>query len=70
MATTKFRIPTKDESQFLRENGIDPDRVMVNHKSEDTMVLLNLHTNDDIVIHAGPKSKRDFPSVWEGRRTP
>lgn len=70
MATTKFRVPDRAENHFLRANGIDPDIVMVSLKSDSSMVLLNLRTNDDIVIHAGPKSKREFPSVWEERRIP
>ena len=70
MAITKFRVPTREEAEYLRANGINPDSVTVMLKDEDSMVLRNYLTNDDIAIHAGPKSKRDFPSVWEGRRTP
>lgn len=65
MAITKFRVPTKEEAEYLRTNGIDPDRVTVMWKDEDSIVLRNYLTNDDIHIHAGPKSKRDFPSVWK-----
>lgn len=65
MATTKFRVPTQEEKEFLQANGIDPGSVMVSHKSETSIILLNLRTNDDIAIHAGPKSQHDFPSVWK-----
>lgn len=65
MATTKFRTPTPEEEEFLRANGLDPDRMTVMLKDEDSMVLRNYRTNDDITIHAGPKSKREFASVWK-----
>lgn len=67
MAIMKFRVPTKEEEQYLQANGIDPNSVTVMLKDENSMVLRNYKTNDDITIHAGPKSMRDFPSVWEGR---
>lgn len=65
MATTKFRVPTPEECAFLRANKIDPDGVMVSLKSEDSMILLNLRTNEYIAIYPGPKSKREFPNVWK-----
>ena len=65
MGAIKFRTPTKEECEFIRANGIDPDKVMVSMKNDSSIVLLNLVTNDDIVIHPGPKSKREFPGGWE-----
>lgn len=70
MRTTKFRVPDRAERKYLRANGIDPDGVMVSLKSDTALVLQNVLTNDDIVIHPGPRSKREFPSVWEERSAP
>lgn len=65
MAITKFRVPTREEREYLKANGLDPDSITVMLKDEDSMVLRNYLTNDDITIHAGPKSKREFPNVWK-----
>lgn len=70
MATTTYRVPSKREAEFLQANGIDPESVMVHHKSSSSIVLLNLKTNDDITIYPGFLSKRTFHDVWEDSNTP
>ena len=65
MGATKFRVPDSGECEFIRANGMDPDKFMVGLKTDSAIVLQNLITNDSIVIHPGPKSKREFPGVWE-----
>lgn len=70
MATTTYRVPSRREAEFLRRNGIDPEGVMVHHKSSSSIVLLNLKTNDDITIYPGFLSKRTFSDVWEDANTP
>lgn len=55
MATMKYRIPTEEEKEILRRNGIDTEGVVVCFRDEDTIHLLRHKTQDHITIHNGGK---------------
>lgn len=55
MAMSKFPVPTEEEAEILRRNGIDPDRVTVMNRSEDTIWLKCYRTGDEITIRQGFK---------------
>lgn len=52
---SKYRVPDTQEEEILRRNKIDPDTVMVGHRSEDAIYLLNSKTRDMIIIRQGDK---------------
>ena len=39
----------------MRENGLQPDAFCVIHSDEDTIVLRNYKTRDDLTIHKGDR---------------
>jgi len=47
----KIDVPDEKEEQILRENGMDPHKYCVTHRSEDMICLRNYKTRDDITIH-------------------
>ena len=51
-----MRVPTKDEAEILRRNGINEDDVCVRLRQEHAIHLLNYNTRDNIVIFQGDKS--------------
>lgn len=65
MATERFRTLTAAEEALLAANKIDPDSIIVVHNSDSALIMTNSITGDQIAIYAGPKSKREFPGVWE-----
>lgn len=56
MATTKFRMPTAEEKEIIRRNGIDPEGVAVMYRDSDTIHLIRHKTRDEITIRQGGKS--------------
>jgi len=52
----KARTPNDQEAQILRENDMDPDRFQVTFRDEDTIVLRNHKTRDEITIHKGDRA--------------
>lgn len=55
MAASKFRVPTAEEKEILRRNGIDPEGVAVVLRDEDSIRLIRHKTRDYITIHNGGK---------------
>ena len=55
MAMTKYRMPTAEEKEILRRNGIDPDGVAVTYRDADTIHLVRHKTRDEITIRQGGK---------------
>jgi len=51
----KIDVPDEKEEQILRENGMDPHKYCVTHRSEDMICLRNYKTRDDITIHKGDR---------------
>lgn len=55
MAMTKFRMPTAEEKEILRRNGIDPEGVAVIYRENNMIVVLRHKTRDEITIRQGGK---------------
>ena len=55
MAATKFRVPTPEEIEIIRRNGIDPEGLAVRCRSEHAIHLVRLNTRDEISLHQGDK---------------
>lgn len=55
MAMTKFRMPTAEEKEILRRNGIDPEGVAVVYRENNMIVVLRHKTRDEITIRQGGK---------------
>lgn len=53
--TTKYRLPDEEEKRILERNGIDPAGMVIEHRSEGSMLLLNHKTRDEILITQGDK---------------
>lgn len=51
----KYRIPTKEEIEIIRRNGIDPDGVAVTYRDARTIQLLMYKTRDQITIRQGDR---------------
>lgn len=51
----KYRIPTEQEAEILRRNGIDPDNLTIVHSDDDCIRALRFQTRDEIVVHRGDK---------------
>lgn len=49
------RVPTTEEEQILRENGIDPSSVGITWRDADTIRLLCFMTRDYITINRGDR---------------
>ena len=61
-----YGIPTRADRELLRENGIDPERLVVAHRSESTICFLNHLTRDNIVI--GGK-ENDYEPIRAKKKT-
>lgn len=48
---SKYSVPTQDQAEILRRNGINPDAVMVVSCDEKRLHVLNLHTRADIILY-------------------
>ena len=55
MAAAKFRVPTQEECEILRRNGIDPEGLAVRCRSESAIHLVRLNTRDEISLRQGDK---------------
>lgn len=55
MAMSDYRVPTKEEIEIIRRNGIDPDGVAVTGRDAKTIQLLRYSTRDEITIKQGDK---------------
>lgn len=53
MAATKFRVPTAEEIEILRRNGIDPEGLAVRCRSDHAIHLVRLSTRDEISLYQG-----------------
>ena len=51
----KFRMPTQEEIEIMRRNGVDPDGVAVTYRDANTIHLLRHKTRDEITIKRGDK---------------
>lgn len=51
----KNRVPTQEELEIIRRNGIDTEGVAVSYRDEDTIHLLRFKTRDTIIIRRGDK---------------
>ncbi len=60
---TKYRVPTEEEKEILRRNGIDPEHVAVFYREERRFCLLNHLTRDRITVTQGDKP-------WSQEKTP
>lgn len=54
---SKHTVPTEQQKEIMRRNGIDVDSVSVaiRFADDDTIRLLNHDTRDEITIHRGDK---------------
>lgn len=55
MTMDKHRMPTKEEAEILRRNGIDPEGVTVIFRDEKTIHLIRHKTRDEITIRQGDR---------------
>lgn len=55
MAAAKFRVPTPEEIEIIRRNGIDPEGLAVRCRSEHAIHLVRLNTRDEISLRQGDK---------------
>lgn len=46
-----YKVPTAEEKEILRKNGMDPEVFMVKYHYEDLLHVFNLDTRNDIRIH-------------------
>lgn len=53
--TTKYQVPDEDERRILLGNGIDPSNMVVESRSEGSILLLNHKTRDQIYITQGDR---------------
>ena len=53
MATAKFRMPTADEEEIIRRNGVDPAGISIITRDENTIFLRQHKTGDDLMIIRG-----------------
>ena len=51
----KYRTPDEAEERIIRENGMDPERFAVQHRTEYAIVLLNYKTRDTVTIYKGER---------------
>lgn len=51
----KARVPDEQEQRIIRENSMDPERFCVTFRDENTIVLRNYKTRDDVTIHKGDR---------------
>lgn len=51
----KYRVPTEQEKEIIRRNGIDPEGLAVVSADENCLWLLRHKTRDHIVINRGDK---------------
>lgn len=51
----RMRVPNKEEREILERNGIDPDGVSIQNRSEDTIVAVVHRSRDIIMIIKGDK---------------
>lgn len=58
----KYNVPTREETEILRRNGIDPANVVVKLRSESSIVLLNHDTRDFIHIMEGDRKWSTYPT--------
>lgn len=52
---SKYRVPTPEEEEIIRRNGIDPEGKLIAHRSEDCISLVCHKTRDTILICRGEK---------------
>ena len=52
---SKYRVPTPEEEEIIRRNGIDPEGKAISNRSEDCISLLCFQTRDTIMIYRGDK---------------
>lgn len=57
MATLKFTVPNREQSELLREMGIDPDGYGIMTDDEDSMSARHLKTRHDILISKNRRVK-------------
>ena len=55
MATTDFRMPTKEEQEIMLRNGIDPEGVTIKYRDEKMIHLIRHKTRDEITIRQGDR---------------
>lgn len=55
MAMGKHRMPTKEEAEILRRNGIDPEGIVIIFRDEKTISLIRHKTRDEITLKQGDK---------------
>lgn len=55
MAMDKHRMPTKEETQILLRNGIDPEGVAITFRDEKTIHLIRHKTRDETTLKQGDK---------------
>lgn len=48
---SKYTVPTHAQAETLRQNGIDPDAVVVVAADDKRLHVMNLHTRADIIIY-------------------
>lgn len=53
----KHAIPNDDQTAWLRENGVNPDGVLVVHEGDNYLLMHNYKTGDEIVIRRNPIKK-------------
>lgn len=53
--TTKYGVPDEKEKEILQRNGVDPSDVVVEYRSDDSILLLNHKTRDHIHITQGDR---------------
>lgn len=51
----KIDTPNEKEKKILRENDLDPSKFCVTFRDEDTIVLRNYKTRDDVTIRKGDR---------------
>lgn len=51
----KYRVPTDQEVEIFRQNGIDPEGLSISYADDDCIRALRHKTRDEIVIHRGDK---------------
>lgn len=50
-----YPVPTKEQAEIIRRNGIDPDSVAVNASGKGWLLLLVYKTRDTIRIEQGDR---------------
>lgn len=51
----KYRVPTAEEKEILRRNGVDPEGVAVIFRDEKEIMILRHKTRDTISVKRGEK---------------